>query len=98
MFDMYMDRYSKLSEWDTGWHKPLTNHKGCSELRFKAEKVQHRILGYIASPKCFAMLVGCTHKQKVYDPPSAFDTLDDRKSKIARGEGALVAYKLEPIA
>jgi hypothetical protein len=92
--DHFLDRIAKMPEWPSGICNPIRGHPGCWELRWPAEKVEHRILGYYNGALCFVMLVGCTHKGKVYDPPSAFETMKDRKSKIDRKEGALSCYEL----
>ncbi|MCU1338744.1 MAG: hypothetical protein JWO19_4325 [Bryobacterales bacterium] len=41
------------------------------------------------------MLIGCTHKGKVYDPPSAFGTMENRRKKLKDAEGTLAKY--EPV-
>src|SRR6266436_3980282 len=93
VFDTFLDRIAKMETWPSGICYPIRNHAGCFEIRWTAEKVEHRIFGYYGIGKEFVLLVGCTHKGKVYDPPGAFDMLDDRKTKIANGEGGLDEYR-----
>ncbi len=40
------------------------------------------------------MMVGCTHKGRIYDPPGVFETLDARKDKVSRGEGGIDDYEI----
>lgn len=49
--------------------RPIKGHPGCWELRWPADKVEHRIFGYFSSGKEFVMLAACTHKGSMYDPP-----------------------------
>jgi hypothetical protein len=94
VLDIFMDRIAKMKAWPTGICDPIRGYSGYWELRWTAEKVEHRIFGYYAGQLSFAMLIGCTHKGKVYDPPSAFETMQDRKSKITNKEGSLSTYEL----
>ena len=98
VMDVFFDRIAKMEKWPTGMCDPIRgHHPGCWELRWVAEKVQHRIFGYYSGDRLFVMLIGCTHKQQVYDPPEAFQTLKDRKRKISQGEGAAVRYEPQQI-
>jgi hypothetical protein len=94
VFDVFMDRIAKMRAWPSGICDPIKAHKGYWELRWTAEKVEHRIFGYYGGPLGFVMLIGCTHKGKVYDPPSAFQTMEDRKRKLINHEGTLSRYEL----
>lgn len=98
IFDIFMDRIAKMRAWPTGICDPLKGKEnaGYWELRWTAEKVEHRVFGYFGGPLMFVMLIGCTHKGKVYDPPGAFQTMRDlrRKLDVAK-EGVLSAY--EPV-
>jgi hypothetical protein len=93
IMDVFLNRIAKMQSWPSGTCNPLTGYPGYWELRWTAEKVEHRIFGYYAGPRKFVMLIGCTHKGKVYDPPSAFQTMQDRKGKLTRGEGTLSIYE-----
>ena len=83
-----------MKSWPSGICDPIKGRSGYWELRWTAEKVQHRIFGYYGGPSQFVMLVGCTHKGKIYDPPSAFQTMQDRSGKLKFGEGTLSNYEL----
>jgi hypothetical protein len=39
------------------------------------------------------MMIGCTHKGKIYDPPSV---LDQRKRHVQDGKGGLDEYTIWP--
>jgi hypothetical protein len=93
IFDTFLDRIAKMESWPTEICYPLRGYSGMRELRWTAEKVEHRIFGYRGS-KVFVMLIGCTHKGKIYDPREAFETMVDRYRKLQTGEGGLSEYEL----
>jgi hypothetical protein len=82
-----------MATWPSGIRDPIRGHRGFWELRWTVERVEHRIFGY-GGPGVFVMLIGCTHKGKIYDPHDAFKTMRDRKAKIERKEGTLSNYEL----
>lgn len=90
--DTFLDRIAKMRTWPSVICSPLKGHSGCWELRWTAEKVEHRIFGKFAGSGLFIMFVGCTHKQRIYDPANALETMDDRKRKLISGEGVLADY------
>jgi hypothetical protein len=93
IFDTFLDRIAKMESWTTEICRPLKGrYSGRWELRWTAEKVEHRIFGYYSGPKVFVMLIGCTHKGKIYDPPGAFETMMDRLRKLQTGQGGLSEY------
>ena len=94
IMDVFLDRISKMATWPSGICDPIKKHSGFWELRWTAERVEHRIFGYYGGLRVFVSLVGCTHKGKVYDPHDAFKTMRDRKSKVDREEGTLSNYEL----
>ena len=63
------------------------------ELRWMSNKKQHRLIGYFDGDTFIAVL-GCTHKQKRYDPADALDTAARRKRQIETGEGTTCEYAL----
>ena len=93
-FDIFLDRLSKMRSWPLDFCAPLQGYRGRWELRWKVENVQHRVFGYYGGPAIFVMLVACTHKGKVYDPPGAFRTMVDRSGKLDKREGTLSTYEL----
>jgi hypothetical protein len=66
------------------------------ELRFTADDRAHRIIG------CFSdgvrmraiLLIGCTHKQNVYDPPEAIKTAITRKTSLEKLEATAIERKI----
>ena len=93
ILDIFLDRIAKMETWPSGICDPIRGYSGYWELRWTAEKVEHRIFGYYGGSFRFVMLIGCTHKGRVYDPPGAFQTMKDRKRKITVGEGVLASYE-----
>src|SRR6266853_1078787 len=89
VLDVFLDRIAKMRAWPIGICDPIRGYSGYWELRWTAEKVEHRIFGYYGGPLLFVMLVGCTHKGKVYDPPSAFQTMKERNKKLTERKGTL---------
>lgn len=59
------------------------------ELCFRdADNVQYRILGIFwpkHKEKQATLLIGCTHKDKIYDPPNCLQTAIDRKKLLVNG-------------
>jgi hypothetical protein len=94
ILDTFLDRIAKMESWPIGICSPLRGYSGKRELRWTAENVEHRIFGYYSGPRTFIMLIGCTHKGKIYDPPGVFETMVDRSRKLQTGEGALSEYAL----
>jgi hypothetical protein len=94
IFDTFLDRVAKMEKWPPEICRSLRKHPGKWELRWTAEKVEHRIFGFYSGPQVFAMLIGCTHKGRIYDPPSSFETMVDRARKLKTGEGVLSEYAL----
>jgi hypothetical protein len=94
IFDTFLDRIAKMESWPTGICNPLKGYSKRWELRWTAERVEHRIFGYYGGSQVFVMLIGCTHKGKIYDPPGAFQIMVDRSRKLQTGEGTLTEYAL----
>lgn len=65
------------------------------ELRFRADKRAYRVLGMFGTKKKSAvLLIGCFHKQSVYDPPNAIDTAISRKRLLEEGRANAVERKI----
>src|SRR5216117_2069182 len=62
--DSFISNVRKLKEWKMPDFRPL----GCGlgELRWKSQNKQHRLIGFL-SGDVFVLLIGCTHKQQVYN-------------------------------
>lgn len=78
MFDDLLDILKKKAEWKYPEFKRLEGSLG--EIRWKCDKVQHRVIGCSwKAPQGYLLLVGCTHKQNIYNPPDAVGTADKRR-------------------
>ena len=75
------------------YRRKLQNGDGLGELRWKSEKTQQRLLGFVMKGIWYAVM-GCTHKQQAYSPPDAIETAKRRKRQIERGEVDTVDYDL----
>ena len=80
-----------MHEWVMPHYRALG--EGIGELRWQAGKRQHRLLGFFDGDTWYAVL-GCTHKQRVYQPPSSLETAKKRKKQIERGEVQTVEFNL----
>lgn len=91
--DTFLKLMVKLKSWEKMPAFKLLGG-GLSELRWKSGGVQYRILGHRLREHEFLMLIGCTHKQKIYDPPDAFQTAKRRLKEISKKEASYREYKL----
>lgn len=56
------------------------------ELQFITDKRQYRVLGVFGPARKEAtLLVGCYHKQRVYQPPNALDEAVKRQKALSEG-------------
>jgi len=62
----------------------LKGLKGVGELRWQSGKKQHRLLGFFLAGVWIAV-VGCTHKQQIYNPANALDTAQKYANEIRDG-------------
>jgi len=61
------------------------------ELKFFADGKQYRVLGVFFGPaKNVVLLIGCSHKGKVYTPPNALETAIKRAKALRGGKGGYV--------
>ena len=66
------------------------------ELFFRADKRQHRVIGFFRDQRKQAgLLMGCYHKQNVYTPPDALDTAFKRAKDIREGRATLHERKIK---
>lgn len=87
--DAFIAMVRKLKEWKMPDFKPLS--AGLSELRWKSENKQHRLIGYFKAG-AFVLLIGCTHKQQIYSPSDALETASKRKKNLEAGKGKVSDY------
>jgi hypothetical protein len=97
--DMFLRNMVKKSNWSFPDIRGLSGKRwrGLSELRWRSDNVPHRIGGYsLEGGATFVMLIGWTHNNRKYDPPSALETLLTRRNQVKTGTGAplLREYKI----
>lgn len=69
--------------WNGTRTKQLNGYDGLLEVRFKANNVQHRPIGFFGPDKMeFTLLVGAIEKNNQFIPKSAPDTAIARKKKV----------------
>ena len=88
----------KMAQWKKEpFYKALNVGKtrGLGELRFDGDRRKLRVLGTdkASGINQYVLLVGCSHKQKIYDPPNAFETAIKRKTMLETGTGAIYERK-----
>ena len=66
------------------------------ELGFRADQRQYRILGKFSSERKHAiLLIGCYHKNQVYNPTDALETAYKRSRALANGNAKLNGRKIK---
>lgn len=80
-FDASLKYLSITKVWSYPEYKPLGS--GLGEIRFKTNKVQYRVVGCHGKKGggLFVLLIGCSHKEGVYQPPNALDTAARRRAE-----------------
>jgi hypothetical protein len=92
--DTFLTAMRKTREWVMpDYRRRLQSGAGLGELRWPSGNKQHRLLGFFMDGSWYAV-VGCTHKQKIYNPHDALDTAKRYKRQIERGEVSTVEYDL----
>ena len=76
--------------WPKTEFRPLG--KGLFEIKWKAGKKEFRAIGFDRGD-CFVMVIGCTHKQNVYDPHDCLNTATRRKGEVERGEWRTIDFE-----
>ena len=77
------------------WNRPEYCPFGpdISELRFDANKLQHRVFGFfIPDTNHYLMVIGTTKKGRIYTPRDAIKTAKERKKEFSNG-GKLIEYE-----
>jgi hypothetical protein len=65
------------------------------ELRFKADGKAYRLIGFFADKrKAAILLIGCFHKDSVYDPPDAIKTAIARKGHLEKGNATAIERQI----
>lgn len=92
--DEFIKNMRGTREWQMPNYRPrLHSGEGLGELRWPSGNKQHRLMGFFMGGYWYAV-VGCTHKQQVYDPCNALDTAKKRKRQIERAEVTTIDYDL----
>jgi hypothetical protein len=92
--DEFIKNMRKTKDWKMPDYRPqLRGYSKLGELRWVSNKKQHRLVGYLKDGVFFA-LIGCTHKQQVYNPAEALDTADKRRNEIKDSKVRTVPYDL----
>lgn len=82
---------SKQKRWDWPVFKPLSGYPGLGEIRFYSEqRTPLRLLGMQDQPGEYILLVGCSHKGRVYDPPNAMELAVKRKKSYINKTGGSI--------
>jgi len=92
--DEFLKNMRKTRDWrmpDYRWR--LRDGEGLGELRWASENKKHRLLGFFMKGYWYAV-IGCTHKQRIYNPPDSLATAKKHKKQIERGEVQTVEYNL----
>lgn len=86
--DAMLEIMSKQMHWQKPDFKWLSGKKyqGLGEVTFKSEQgTPLRLIGTKGdTPNSFIFLIGCSHRERIYDPPDAIDTAVKRKKKLAQ--------------
>jgi hypothetical protein len=80
------------TEWTLKQLRPLGD--GLFEIKWEDDK-PFRALGF-DKDGYFVMVLGCTHKQKVYDPKNCIATAKERMKEAKNGYWYIVEYDLLP--
>src|ERR1035438_4417098 len=72
-------RLTPQTQWTKKQFRGLGN--GLFEIKWKFDKKEFRSVGF-HHRGFFVMLVGCTHKQNVYDPHNCLETAKHRKGEV----------------
>lgn len=90
VFNGFLETLAKMQKLEKPHVKKLKGdqNRGLFELIFTAGNKQHRVIGCYGPEGVrhgFTMLIGCTHKQRIYNPPNTFETATKRMEQIKSG-------------
>lgn len=79
----------------TEWTKKQFRHlqDGLYEIKWEAGNVPYRALGF-DSGGYFVMVLGCTHKQSVYDPSNCITTALTRMREAKNGKRGIIGFEV----
>lgn len=81
-------------DWSAPQAKKLSGVKDIYEIRFQADGVQWRPLGFFLDDESFVILVWANHKGRVYEPADSIKTAGKRRKQIVGGEASSVPLKI----
>ena len=100
-----VERFAAAARWlsvtpTPGWHEPnakkLKGYQKLYEMKFIADRVQQRPLGFFGpTPGVFSIVLWATHKQDVYKPSSALVTANKRIKDVCEGRAKVAPLKLD---
>jgi hypothetical protein len=100
--DAFIRMMRMVTDWRPPYYRPqlrsikgvkASQVRGLGELRWISGNKQHRLLGFFGEGVWYAVL-GCTHKQNIYNPADALATAVKRKNEIQKGEVKTIEYDL----
>src|ERR1017187_8043577 len=100
--DTFLAMMRKTKDWKMPHYRPQLSAtkgvksaqmRGLGELRWVSANKQQRLLGFFGDGVWYAV-IGCTHKQAIYDPPDTLATAVKRKNEIQRREVTTIEYDL----
>lgn len=89
--DSILEHLGASQSWQKPEFKRLSGdrHKGLGEIRFKDGGVQQRLIGMNGLRESeYTFLIGCTEKDRKYDPSSALDTAVERRKLLETGRAS----------
>jgi len=95
-FETMLAILAKQKQWGNPDFKILSGkNSGMGEIRFKsAQGTPIRVVGMKGETGGqYILLIGCSHKGKVYDPPDALDTAIQRKKTLATRTGSICEHE-----
>lgn len=77
-------------EWN--WKQFHGLEDGLAEIKWKAQDKEFRAIGFDFEG-AFVMVIGCSHKQNVYDPQSCLETAKRLKGEVERGQWRTISFE-----
>ena len=75
----------KMERTDWNWKQFHKLDDGLAEIKWESGKKQFRVIGF-DHQDAFLMLIGCCHKDDIYDPPSCLVTAKRLKKEVENDE------------
>ena len=94
-FETLLKVMAKQARWEARDFKTISGFPGLGEIRWKSsQRTPLRVAG-TKGPKegQYILLIGFSHKERVYDPPDPFNTAKDRKKTLDNGTGATCEHE-----